>query len=947
MTQNNPSQNLKIEGILPLKAVGIECMRESIPNTMSPHRYIYKWFARRPTAATRLAVLSSVLPSEVSDDELLSLMKIGPRHQDQFEKSISEHLVEKYLSWDDSDKSQTEHYGYGFSHSISPTDDEIDKIRKLVEKHWGEVPTVLDPTAGGGTIPLEAARYGFPTISNELNPVAWLLNKVILEYAPETGSLEADVREYLDEILKLSSNELEEYFPKRGGVSPSHYFRAYSILCPSCGERFPLINRWWFNRRVSKAVRPVFENGSLRYECVDSDELEEDFDPNSGTVSGGDAECLHCGVVTERDELVSKFNNGEFKYEVCAVRYEKSIEGTEYHSLQQEDYEAIKKAEQAVENDLELATLLNSDRFEGHWDRAYPYGITKWRDVYSPRQLLSHATYLRAFREVKEKVKAQEDPVRAEAIIVLLSLLGTKLINRNSRLEPINASRGCSGAMLGNNNFSFQWHFGENNMLAGSFSYRSEADNILENYEELVDLVSHVDSEDVEVVQGDASDLPCEDESIGAVVMDPPYGDNVIYSEVADAFYVWLREYLSEEFPDQFSASETNKQDEAVENPSLDPQNSGDSAASSARERYESKMSSIFTELYRVLEPEGVLTVYFTDKETKAWDSLTMGLINSGFGVSATHTITSEMPHRVGMQGSASADSTLLLTCRKPSEGEEHATRSPTLWGDIQSQTREAARKKANELLDSDLNLTKTDTIISAFGPTLQVFTENYPVVDKHDNPVRPKRALEEARTAVTEILIERELKDSLDDVDSLTKWYILSWLVYERESIPYDEARQLGLGVGIEIDDVKQQTKIWGKSRDTLVLKGQDYRVRDFTALEAGEKRRKRAYPIDPRESSFDHSIDAVHAALNVLKTKGGDVTWNWLQERDLQNDSAFLKTAESLVKLLPEDHSDRELLINLLSGETGDLLDADIETLSKSSDGGATRTTLQDFEK
>jgi len=355
-------------------------------------------------------------------------------------------------------------------------------------------------------------------------------------------------------------------------------------------------------------------------------------------------------------------------------------------------------------------------------------------------------------------------------------------------------------------------------------------------------------------------------------------------------------------------------------------------------------MSDIFSESYRVLSGGGVLTVYFTDKETKAWDALTMSLIESGFTVAATHTITSEMTQRISMQNRASADSTLLLTCRKPTDGDQDRS-APTLWDDIQSRTHEAARERATKLLDSDLNLTKTDVIIGAFGPTLQVFTEFYPVVDKHDNPVRPKQALEEARTAVVEVLLDRELESSLDAVDSLTSWYILSWLVYERETIPYDDARQLGLGVGIDVEDIKRDTKIWGKSGEKLILKDSDYRVQDYTALESGEKRRKRAYSVDPRDDSFGYTIDAVHAALNVIDTKGSKFTWNWISERELQDDLSFKQTIKSLLQVLPKDYDDHELLVNLISGETGELLDIDIRTLNHSSADGGSRTTLEDF--
>jgi len=496
--------------------------------------------------------------------------------------------------------------------------------------------------------------------------------------------------------------------------------------------------------------------------------------------------------------------------------------------------------------------------------------------------------------------------------------------------------------MMGNNGFFFKWHFAESNLMVGSYSYQTEGKNVLNAYEKTVDYVDHVD-EPAEVHRGDAADLECEDNSIESVIIDPPYGDNIMYAEMADAFQVWLNEYLGDVFVDAFRSPETNKEDEAVENPVVVSPDNDESLSEAARNRYENKMGDIFEEIYRVLEPGGSLIIYFTDKEVEAWDSLTMSIIRAGFTISATHTITSEVPIRMVAQGNASADSTLLLTCRKPKT--KLSERVPTLWRDIKDQTQEVARQKATELLDSDYNLTKTDTIISAFGPTLRVFTEEYPVVDNKDNPVRPIDALTEARAAVTEVLIERELDDNLENIDSLTTWYILLLLVYNEETIPYDEARQLGLGVGVHVDEIKSNTKVWGKSRDDLVLKGEDNRVRDYTALEAGEKRRKRAYPVNPRDTTFDYNVDAVHAALNVLKTKGSDFIWNWLKERDLQNTSWFTKTVRSLLQVLPPDHSDYDLLINLASGETGQLLDINTDLLSQESRDKQNRTTLQDF--
>jgi len=934
---------VKAESILPTKTVGLECLKEANPETMSPHRNIFKWFARRPTAATRLAILASILPEDISNDELLRLMCIGPRRE--IDESISDYVLQKFATKGDRSGSIEDHFGYEYPHSRVPSEKDLEKFHSKLESHWdGELPTVLDPTAGGGTIPLESLRYGLPTISNELNPVAWLINKVILDYAPSVGSVESDLKKWMSKIESSVESELEEFFPRRNGIAPEHYYRAYSIECPACGDRLPISNRWYFNKRRNAAVYPEIQSDEISFKVIDPTEYDTrpGYDPNNGTVDGGDVECPSCGVVTERSDIVEIFKNGEIRYEICGVRYEKPIGGTKYHSPTKEDVQAIRKAEEKVDSDLRLSTLLATERYEGYYDRAIPYGLTQWRDLYSPRQLISHTAYLKAFEEVKPEINEKYSEEKSELILTLLSFISVKLIRRNSRLNPIDPDYGSPANLLANNGFFFKWHFGETNLMSGSYSYSSEAKNVIDGYEKTVDYVKHID-ETATVHQGDAADLPIEDADLQSVIVDPPYGDNIMYAEMADVFQVWFNEYLSDIFPDAFASPETDKDKEAVENPVVvDPE--GDmSISEAARQRYENKMSDIFGELYRVLEPGGTLTIYFTDKEVEAWDSLTMSIIRSGFVISATHTVTSEIPKRIIAQETASADSTLLLTCRKPKENP--SDRTPTLWMDIKDRTKEVARRKATELLDSDYNLTKTDMIISAFGPTLRVFTQEYPVVDNKDNEVRPREALTEARAAVTEVLIERELSGDLQNVDALSTWYILSFLVYEDENIPYDEARQLGLGVGVEIDEIKNTTKIWSKSKDTLVLRGQDYRVRDYTAIEAGEKRRERAYPVNPQDTTFDYNIDAVHAVLNVLETKGGDFAWNWLKERDLQNASWFTKTVKSLLQVLPQDHSDYDLLVNLASGETGQLLDIDTDFLSRESEDEQTRTTLQDF--
>jgi adenine-specific DNA methylase len=889
-------------------------------------------------------------------------MQIGPRNPEHLTGSISDYVQEKYATKDQRDGKLADHYGYPVPHSETAKGKQRSKLHKTLREHWdGELPTVLDPTAGGGTIPMESLRYGLPTGSNELNPVAWIINKVVLNYAPKVGSLESPVRKWTNKIDDEASKRLKEYFPSaKEGQEPTYYFCAYSIECPSCGKRLPLSNRWWFYKKSASeghAFKPIPNEDEVKFEHIRlPDDSEDDFDPSEGTISRGDATCPSCGVVTESEQVKERFVNSDFQFEICGVKYTGTTSkvSSGFRAPTKEDKEAFQKATERIEQDIDLATLLTTNIPEGN-KTAEPrnWGITEWREVFNPRQLLAHATYQQVFEEYKGDIKEEYDSETSEAILVLLSLIATKTVNRNSRLEPIDIrprGAGAPNSMLGTNNFAYQWQFGETNLCVGSYSYSDIADQILEKYEELVGYFDIDDVPEAEVTQGDASDLSQESGSVDAVVVDPPYGDNVMYAELSDVLYVWLREYLQNEMS-EFSPAVTNKEEEAVENiarftdDDVNQDTSVNSKSELANRYYEQKMADIFQETYRVLDTGGVLTVYFTEKEIDAWDSLTMSLIRSGFNITATHPITSEMPQRIGMMGSASADTTLLLTCRKPLDANSHSQRQRTLWSNIEEKTREVAANKANELLDSDLNLTKTDTIVSAFGPTLRVFTENFPVVDKHGDEIRPKEALQEARTAVIDVLVNRELEHTLDGVDDLTTWYILCWLVYEREKIPHDEARQLGIGVGVYIDEIKRDTKIWGKSGEDLILKDKSSRVQDFDKLKAGAKRRTRKFPVNPQDVNFEYDIDAVHAALNVLETEGGNTTWNWLKDRNLADDPVFKRTIKSLINVLPEDHKDRELLSDLIVGKTGELLDIDVDIVESNQDTES--STLTDYSQ
>lgn len=945
-TEEESLKPLAIEGNLPLKAVGIENLREANPQYLPPHRYLHPWFARRPTPASRLAILASVLPKETDSEDLLRWMQIGPNKE--IEGSLSDYVERKKTTEDERSANLESHYGYPRPFTQSPTNSEMPEIQKTLREHWdGELPSILDPTAGGGVIPYESLRYGLPTHANELNPVPSLILKVMLEYASDVGDIESTVKAWAEKIDERASPRIQEYFPSsRESRTPDNYVCTYHVECHSCGAEIPLVTKWWIRTRsdgIRVVVRPeIQDDGSFDCEVIvdpDEDDLSG-FNPDDGPVSrGGDAECLNCGIVTEDDRVRERFNQGDFNYEVYCVRYLKSDGHHGFRSPNEADRDALTTAQERIQSDFELSTFLSTPIPEGNkTTEPRNFGIDEWRDLFSPRQLVCNYEYVDAINHFQSQIEAEHDQETAEAILTLLTLSFTKLIDRNIRLADWDTTKGYPNPMFKGKNFAFKRVFVENNLSVGGLDFLSSLDKIYDSYKELVSYLPN-NSAAANVSVSDAADLSQSRDSISAVVVDPPYYSSIMYAELSDVFYVWMREILGDVLPDVFQQSLTDKENEAVANPDRfdSVAGNGKSKRELANDSYEQKMSDIFSELYRVLEPGGVMTVMFTHKETDAWDTLTMSLINSGFTITSTHPITSEMPQRAGMRSSASADSTLLLTGRKPYEERDPENATPTLWSDVKSDTRNAAKEAARDLIDSGLSLTKTDVIISAFGPTLRVFADAYPVVNNEDNDVPPRQALEEAREAVTQVLVDEYLEvEGIDDLDDVTEWYVLCWLVHEAETFSYDEGHQLGLGIGVDIDDIKRSTKTWRKSSGDISLRGHDGRVQNIN--EKPENRSSRI-PVNPSDLSFSLALDKVHAAMHVYDVQGESACCDWLRERNFDTDSTVKSTLKALLQVLPRDHEDWELARDLAVGRTRDVLDLDFSPNVFAEDGDETK--------
>lgn len=942
-TESEAPEKVAIEGKLPLTAIDIESQKDMKSGRYHALRGLHKWFAARPTPAARLSVLASAYPGEIDSDELLKLMQIGPKAMDS---GIAEY-VESAFSESKGSGTLDDHYGYPNPNTQSPTKSEKEKFHQTLREAWGgKLPTVLDPTAGRGILPFEAIRYGLPAKANELNPVPTLIMKAALKFAPEVGSLEKDVRKWRDKIHETAKENIEPYYPtEESGRRILNAAYTYLIQCDSCGGDIPLVKKWWLNKTSDggDAIRPEYSGGSVKYHHVKVQNVDN-YDPNDGPVTRQSAECPHCDYPVQKEEIKQAIREGDFEYSIYGVNYETKTGDRAFRGGSEVDKQGLQKANERIESDFNLLTFLATTvDVSSRSNDPSAYGMKEWRDIFTPRQLVVHYEYHQAFQQYTEKIQKEYDEKTAEAILVLLTFGASRSVNFNSRIAKWRDSRGYGGEMLADNTFPLKKMAVDNNLSAPRRGYINHTDHVIDSYEKLVTYVSGSDSADLSSM--DAANLTdkWEPESVDIAVVDPPYYSSILYAELSDVFYVIQKEYLGDIYPQLFDSSLTDKESEAVAHPYRFKDITEDSQTKKelADEHYESKMNDIFGEVHSLLNSEGVMTLMFTHRDMDAWDTMTTALIEAGFTITATHPIKTEMSDRIAMQGSASAESSILLVSRKRNQSN---TSSTTLWEDVQDEFYAVAEREAEEILDSGYTISKTDTAIAAYGPTLQKFAKEYPVVTKKGEEVRPRKALNEARKAVTSILAERFLEtEGIDQLDPLTRWYILSWLIYENDTIPFDEANQLGVAAGVNIEDIKSSTKLWRGGKEVELQKPND-RVQDIVMLrnDSVDDPSSRKYPVDPTDNRFTYTIDAIHAALHIYERDGAKSAWDWLTERNLKSNDAFEVAVTALLEVLPEDENIYEVLVNLISGETGEYLDINVDHIDMS--GVDRQTSLGD---
>ena len=552
-----------------------------------------------------------------------------------------------------------------------------------------------------------------------------------------------------------------------------------------------------------------------------------------------------------------------------------------------------------------------------NYDRGHRlYGMRRWRDLFSPRQLYGHATGVEVFRELlseAEQAGRLDDCERGAFVLLAFAL--DKMLNWNSRLSGWNVNYERMRSVFDTHGFKMVWSYAEMPPLAGVDGEDWTFEQTGKAYRELVELATSSPasstqdslfstnraSPKITVTNKSADSLEhIQDGTIDVIVMDPPYYDNVMYAELSDFFYVWLKRTAGYVFPDEFRRKLADKDAEAVANVA---RFAGTNAPKQAAFRdYREKMQAIFAECRRTLKSDGVLTLMFTHKAIGAWDALTSGLLDAGFTITATWPVNTEFENALGIRAKAAANSTIFLVCR-PRQERAHGVNA--YWEDIEPRVAEAVRARIGEFEKAGIK--GVDLYLSCFGPALEKFAEHWPM--KRGQPraeapkagrrkkaddgvpfdpysVTPEDALDAARREVKKWKLDKLLRTHRKaELDPLTEWFVLAWDAFKAPEFPYDEALRLARVVGIDLDH-----DVLGRVAEK---KGSDVILWDSA------KRAAKA-ALGPTDGSRA-LIDALHHAAHRGRTQGVEAARELLVKSGADHKPGFPAALAAVLEVLP----------------------------------------------
>ena len=924
-----------IEEWLPIAELSEESTRERRSLTaLPPVYYMHVWWARRPLVASRAAVLAALLPADADRRRFKNVLGI---HGNPVKARATIDRARR------NGKRVENPYGYERAFKYSLCGSDYQWVCETTGSSSGSV-VVLDQVAGGGSISFEAMRLGVRSMSNDLNPVAVAVLQATVEW-PVLPGIQGEFLELAGRWRRRLDAGLATLFPQTDAPDrlDATYLWAHTVRCPYCNGVVPLSPDWRLaTDGTGVRLRPHMGDGpSSDARLCEFEIVGAASEQSAGTVSRGTATCPYpdCGRVIDGDEIKLQAREGEMGHQLYTVVYKKCVAKTLKSGKRGKDkwvrgYRARRPSDDNGEEikrllveklpEWEALDIVPSEKIPDGNKTTEPqrYGMPYWRDMFSPRQLLCHGTSVEVFREMLEADRnAGKLTELRKAAYGYLALAIDKMIDYNSRMGVYDAYKARMAHTFSQHDFSFKWSYAEMAPLVTGMGYDWAIGQTAKCIRELVALIhppATTDDANGSIFRDESEELrppkpivTCKsadnldhiaDGAVDAVVMDPPYYDNVMYAELSDFFYVWLKRTAGYVFPELFRRRLTDKDNEAVANPARWKGEKG--AKARAGKDYQERMAAIFQECRRVLKPNGIMTLMFTHKATGAWDALTVGLMEAGFRITASWPINTEAPGSLHIKDKAAANSTVFLVCRP--RNKEEGKSDDIYWEDVEPEVARAVRKRIPQFKEA--NIRGVDLYLASFGPALEEFSRHWPLrrgtprqktwaqkrrrqlmlFEEKEDPyaATPEDALEVARREVKRWRLEELTRVRAgDDMDARTAFFVLAWDAFRAPRFPYDEALKLARAVGVDLDKevVGRTAKKVGAN---LLLWDSEERAANGS--------------LGPEDGSTG-MIDVLYRAAHLARIRSLDAAREYLVNAGLHKEPCFLAALKAVLEVLP----------------------------------------------
>lgn len=802
-----------IEVALPLEKINAEAAREKSIRHGHPST-LHLWWARRPLAAARAVIWASLVDDPSAHPDLYPSDK-----EQNKERQRLFGILESLVKWENSNNEAI-----------------LELAKKEIMKSTdNNPPALLDPFAGGGAIPLEAQRLGLEAHAHDLNPVAVMINKAMIEIPPRfkdvqpvnpesrsnmtkgsslgTKGLAQDVKYYGEWMKQEAFKRIGHIYPKvkdKDGVEHTviAWIWARTVKCPNplCGCEIPLARSFDLSTKKGNEAHiiPTYNDDKLSFSVAPGKSNIQ------GTVERTGATCLKCKTNVDFAYIRNEAKSNQMKASLMAIVTE-GEKGRNYYSPDELHISSaiVDEPESAPTTDLPEKAL---------GFRVQLYGMDMHKKLFTNRQLTTLTTLSSLVSETQEKIEqdaliagmsSDDTPLAkggkgakayGEAVGVYLAFVIDKLADYNSTICSWNPPRDGIRNTFGRQAIPMVWDYAEANPFSNSSGC---FDNMLEWIFKCVEQFPNPDT--VATVKQFDAQSDCELRNI-MVSTDPPYYDNIGYADLSDYFYVWMRQSLQSTYPKIFRTMLVPKVEELIATPF---RHDGDKRK--AQHFFEDGMLNTCKQIYKYAREDIPVTIYYAYKQSDTdieknqtastgWETMLTAIIQAGFTITGTWPMNTERSSRTVGLGTNALASSIVLVCRKRPEDAPSTSRR-NFVSELKKEL-----KPALENLQST-NIAPVDLAQSAIGPGMAVFSKYKEVLNADGTPMNVRTALQIINQELDAYFNEQE-----GELDNESRFCVELYTQYAFNDIKFGVADTLARAKNTSVDHMKNQNILFAE---------------------------------------------------------------------------------------------------------------------------------------